>query len=332
MNAKQTKLPRRALLKPLGALAMGVGAVILGLPAPAGAQDKPAVRILVGFPPGGSVDVIARVIGEAMRDDFNTVVENKPGAAGRIALGQLKAAKPDGLTLAIAPSPGFVLFPHLYKKLDYDATRDFTPICELAIQPFAVTTGAASGVKTIQELADKARSNPGSATFGSSGEGSAGHILGAWLEQLLNVKLSHVPFQGGAPATVAMLGGHVAYKIDALSETTELHRTGKARILAVTGPRRDPQVPDVPTLKELGVNMEITAWFALYGPAGIPKDMVDRLSQSAIRAVKRPEVAEKLAKLGFQTVGSTPAELAAQQRIDFDAWGKPVKALGLSLD
>ena len=323
MIARKIQARRRALLQRLGALGIGMGAIALGVPGSLRAQDKPVVKILVGFPAGGSVDVLARVIGEAMGADFNVVVENRPGAAGRIALGQLKAAKPDGLTLAVAPSPGFVLFPHLYKKLDYDATRDFTPICELAIQPFA---------KTMQELVEKAKANPAGATFGSSGEGSAGHILGAWLDQLLNVKLSHVPFQGGAPATVAMLGGHVAYKIDALSETTDLHRSGKARILAVTGSKRDPQVPNVPTLKELGINMEVTSWFGMFGPAGMPKDVVDRLSQSVMKAVRRTDVAEKLAKLGFETVGSTPTELAALQKVDFDAWGRPVKTLGLSLD
>lgn len=331
MNARQITWPRRTLLR-AGALAIGAGALAGGLPGAVFAQDKPVVKILVGFPPGGSVDVLARVVGEAMSGDFNVIVENKPGAAGRITLGQLKAAKPDGQTLVIAPSPGFVLFPHLYKKLDYDPTRDFTPISELAIQPFAITTGASSGVKSMQELVEKAKANPASASFGSSGEGSAGHILGAWLDQLLGVKLAHVPFQGGAPATTAMLGGHVGYKIDALSETTDLHRSGKARILAVTGSRRDRQVPDVPTLKELGIAMEITSWFAMYGPAGMPKEVVDRLNASVTKAVKRPDVTEKLAKLGFETVGSTPAELANQQKVDFEAWGRPVRALGLSLD
>lgn len=333
MLIKQIKPSRRALLQRLGTLTLGLCAAVLGLPGPVQAQDKPQLKILVGFPAGGSVDVLARTMGDAMRDDFSAVlVENRPGAAGRIALAQLKAAKPDGLTVIVAPSAGFVLFPHLYKKLDYDPNRDFAPVSELAVQPFAVTTGPGNGVKNIKEMVEKAKADPASATFGSSGEGGAGHILGVWLEQLLNVKLNHVPFQGGAPATVAMLGGHVSYKIDALSETAELHRAGKARILVITGPKRDPQVPDVPTLKELGVNMEITSWFAMYAPAGVPKDALDRLSRSAIKAVKRPDIVEKLAKLGFEAVGSTASELAAQQKIDFEVWGKPVKALGLSLD
>ncbi len=333
MITKQFKPHRRAALTRVCALAGAVFAAAIALPEPARAQDKPALKIVVGFPPGGSVDVLARNVAEAMRDDFSSVVvENRPGAAGRIALAQMKNTKPDGLTVIVAPSPGFVLFPHIFKKLDYDPNRDFTPISQLAMQPFAVTAGPAPGAKSIREMADMAKSDPASATVGSSGEGSAGHLLGAWLGQSLNVSLTHVPFQGGAPANNAMLAGVVGYRIDALSETTEFHRAGKARILAVTGSRRDAQVPEVPTLKELGVNLEATSWFGMFAPAGLPREIQERLSQAVIKAIKRPDMAEKLVKMGFEPVGSTASELSARQQADFLAWEKPAKAVGLSLD
>lgn len=330
MKYTQTSFSRRrASLALVGAAAL---ASALGA-GTAWAQDKPALKIVVGFPPGGSVDVLARNLAEAMRDDFSAVVvENRPGAAGRIALGQIKNTKPDGATVIIAPSPGFVLFPHIFKKLDYDPNRDFTPISQLAAQPFGVTAGLGAGVKTIAEMSAKAKSDPNSATLGTSGEGSAGHVIGVWLGQLMGVKLTNVPFQGGAPANAGMLAGTVSYRIDALSETTELHKGGKARLVAVTGSKRDPQVPDVPTLKEQGVNMEASSWFGMFGPAGMPKDVLDRINQSVVRAIKRPDITERLLKMGFEPIGSSPAELGTRLTADFAAWEKPAKGTGLSLE
>ena len=330
MNSMQSPSSRRGAFRPLAA------ALVLATCAWSGAalaQDKPALKVIVGFPPGGSVDVLARNLADAMRDDFSTViVENRPGAAGRIALGQMKTTKPDGLTVIVAPSPGFVLFPHIFKKLDYDPNRDFTAISQLAAQPFGITASPSAGVKNIAEMTDKAKKDPNSATVGTSGEGSAGHVLAVWLGQLIDAKLTAVPFQGGAPANTAMLGGTVSYRIDALSETTEFHKAGKARLLAVTGGKRDPQVPDVPTLKEQGVNMDASSWFGMFGPAGMAPDVVERLNRAVVRAIKRPDMADKLMKMGFEPIGSTSAELATRLRADFAAWERPAKGTGLSLD
>lgn len=333
MNTHHIHQERRTMLRRMSAVLAGAFVIGMTLSAPAVAQEKPSLRVLVGFPPGGSVDILARNLAEAMRDDFGTIiVENKPGAAGRIALAQLKAAKPDGLTVIVAPSPGFVLFPHIFKKLDYDPNKDFTPISQLASMPFGITTGPNTGVKTIAEMAAKAKADPINVTVGSSGEGSAGHVLSAWLGQAVNAKMTHVPFQGGAPANLAMLAGTVGYRIDALSETTDLHKTGKARILAVTSSKRYEQLPDVPTLKELGINLEASSWFAMFAPAGLPRDVQDRLNQAVVKAIKRPDFAEKLNKMGFEPNGTSAAQLAAQQKIDFDAWAIPAKAINLQLD
>ena len=308
---------------------------VLALAAPTAvlAQDKPSLKILVGFPPGGSADVIARLIGDGIRDEFSSViVENKPGAAGRIALAQTRTAKPDGQTVIVLPSGPMVLFPHVYKKLDYDAERDFTPISQIARFQFGVVSGPSSHVKTLQEMLAKAKADPQSASYGSPGLGTLPHFMGVLVEQATGVAMNHVPFQGGAPANNALLGGHIGYKFDVVSETAELHRSGKARIIAVTGPTRDPQVPEVPTFKESGINLEATAWFAMYGPAGLKPEVTARLEKAVARAVRQPALREKLLSLGYEPIGSTSAELAAAQKADLARWEKPIKATGVSLE
>jgi len=297
------------------------------------AQDKPALKILVGFPPGGSADVMARLVADALRDDFSPiVVDNKPGAGGRIALNMVKNAKPDGQTVIVLPSGPMVLFPHVYKKLDYDAVKDFTPISQIARFQFGVVAGPASGVKNVSEMIAKARANPGANSYGTPGAGTLPHFMGVLMEQSAGVQLNHVPFQGGAPANNALLGGHIDYKFDVVSETAELHHSGKARIIAVTGSKRDTQVPEVPTLKEAGIAMDATAWFAMYGPAGLQGDALARLERAMVKIVRQPAFKDKLVKLGYEPMGSNSTELAAAQKTDLARWEKPIKATGVQLD
>ena len=297
------------------------------------AQSKPPLKILVGFPPGGSADVIARLVADALRDDFSAVVvDNKPGAGGRIALGMVKNAKPDGQTVIVLPSGPMVLFPHVYKKLDYDAVKDFTPISQIARFQFGVVAGPASGVKNVAEMIARAKANPGANSYGTPGAGTLPHFMGVLMEQSSGIQLNHVPFQGGAPANNALLGWHIDYKFDVVSETAELHHSGKARIIAVTGSKRDTQVPDVPTLKESGVNMEATAWFAMYGPAGLSGEALSRLEKAMVKIVREPALKDRLTKLGYDPIGSSSAELAAAQKADLARWEKPIKATGVQLD
>lgn len=297
------------------------------------AQGKPPLKILVGFPPGGSADVIARLVADALKDDFSpVVVDNKPGAGGRIALNMVKNAKADGQTVIVLPSGPMVLFPHVYKKLDYDAVRDFTPISQIARFQFGVVTNPASGVKNVAEMIAKAKAQAGASSYGTPGAGTLPHFMGVLLEQSSGISLNHVPFQGGAPANNALLGGHIDYKFDVVSETAELHRSGKVRIIAVTGSRRDTQVPEVPTLKESGVNMEATAWFAMYGPAGLSGEALERLEKAMMKIVRDPATKDKLVKLGYEPIGSGSTELAAAQRADLARWEKPIKSTGVQLD
>ncbi|MEY3627001.1 MAG: hypothetical protein RL163_1500 [Pseudomonadota bacterium] len=317
-------MSRSRLVRLVAALTISISAL---------AQDKPPLKILVGFPPGGSADVMGRLVADALRQDFSTiVVENKPGAGGRIALAAVKAAKPDGQTVIVLPSGPMVLFPHVYKKLDYDAVKDFTPISLIGHFQFSVVSGPATQVKSVQEMISKSKSDPGTASYGTPGLGTLPHFMGVMMEQAAGISLNHVPFQGGGPANNALLGGHIGYKFDVVSETAELHRSGKVRILAVTGNKRDTQVPEVPTLKESGVPMEATAWFAMYGPAQLPPDTLKRLESAMVRAIQQPQVRERLIQLGYDPVGSTSAELAAAQRADLARWEKPIKATGVTLE
>ena len=314
---------RRALL------VAGLASVALS----ASAQDKPPLKILVGFPPGGSADAVARLVGEAIKDDFSSVViDNKPGAGGRLALNLTRQAKPDGQTVIVLPSGPMVLFPHVYKKLEYDAVKDFTPVSQIARFQFGVVANASSGVRTVSDMVARAKADPKSATYGTPGQGTLPHFMGVLLEQSTGAAFTHVPFQGGAPANTALLGGHIGYKFDVVSETAQLHRDGKVRIIGVTGATRDPQVPEVPTLKEQGVDMVATAWFAMYAPAGLAPDTLARLERAVQRAVKTPALQKRLQDLGMEPIGSSSTELAAAQRADLARWEKPIKATGVVLD
>ncbi len=297
------------------------------------AQDKTPLKIVVGFPPGGSADTLARLIGENLRDQYGPiVVENRPGAGGRIALQQVKRAEPDGQTVIVLPSGPMVLFPHVYKKLDYDAVKDFTPVSLIANFQFGVVAGPASKANTVADMVKAAKAQPGVPSYGTPGLGTLPHFMGVLFEQQVGAKLNHVPFQGGGPANTALLGGHIDYKFDVVSETAELHRAGKVRVIAVTGATRDPQVPEVPTLKESGIDMVATAWFAMYGPANLNPATRDRLQQAVSAAVKSPALSERLKGLGYEPVGSTAAELAAAQAADLKRWEAPIKATGVQLD
>ena len=317
----------------LVASTLALAATAALLPAQAQTPEKPPLKIVVGFPPGGSADLLARLMAEGLKNDFSSViVENKPGAGGRIARSHVKRAPADGQTVVLLPSGPMVLFPHVYKKLDYDAVTDFTPISLLAHFQFSVVAGPSAGVKNVAEMLAKAKAAPGKSTYGTPGQGTLPHFMGVMFGQKAGAELTHVPFQGGGPANTALLGGHIDYKFDVVTETAELHRAGKVRIIAVTGAQRDPQVPEVPTLKESGIDMVATAWFAMYGPANMNPAARDRLSKAVAAAVKTPALRERLLGLGYDAVGSTPAELAAAQAADLKRWEAPIKATGIQLD
>lgn len=296
---------------------------------------KPPLKILVGFPPGGSADVIARQIASrigANLDGQSVVVENKPGAAGRIAIDALKNSPADGNTVIVMPSGPVVLFPHVYKKLGYDPVKDLTPISQLASFQFCIVSGPKTNVKNIAEMRALAKTDPSSTSFGSSGNGTVPHFLGIMMGDAAGIPMNHIPYQGGAPAMNALIGGHVGYTMDVVTEALEQHRSGKARIIAVAGAKRAPQIPEVPTLREQGVALDASAWFAMYGSSTMTKDAAQRLSRAVATAVRDAEFAARLSALGLEPIGSTPEQLAAVQAADLAKWEKPVKASGFTAD
>lgn len=297
--------------------------------------DRPPLRILVGFPPGGSADTISRLLAERMREPLggqNVVIENKPGAAGRIAIDQLKASAPDGNTVLVMPSGPVVLFPHVFKRLSYDVNKDLAPVSQLAGFQFAIVSGPKSGVKNVAEMLAKVKAAPDTASYGSSGNGTVPHFIGVMIAEAAGVPLQHVPYQGGAPAMNALLGGHIGFNIDVVLEALEQHRAGKVRIIAVTGATRSPLLPDVPTLREQGVAMDAAAWFAMYGPGTLPREQAQRLSQAVAAALRDATLRKRLDDIGLEPIGSTPEQLAAVQKADFEKWAKPVKATGYQAD
>ena len=312
-----------------------LSAAALAAPAAWAQSDRPPLRILVGFPPGGSADTIARLLAERLPAQLggqNVVVDNKPGASGRIAIEQLKNATPDGNTVLVMPSGPVVLFPHVFKKLNYDVNKDLAPISQLASFQFCVVSGPKSNAKTMAELVARAKADPSTATYGSSGNGTVPHFLGLMIGDAAGIELQHVPFQGGAPAMTALMGGHIGYTMDVVTEALEQHRAGKVRIIAVAGAQRAPQLPDVPTLREQGVAMDAGAWFAMYGPGGLPAAQAQRLSVAVQTAMKDTAFAQRMSALGLEPIGSTPDQLASVQKADFAKWAKPVKASGFQAD
>jgi tripartite-type tricarboxylate transporter receptor subunit TctC len=325
-------------MKTLGQFLLSlVGALLLtaAVQPQAQAQSDKTIRILVGFPPGGSADVIARLLAEKLPAQLGgqpVVVDNKPGAAGRIAIEQLKNAAPDGQTLLIMPSGPVVLFPHVFRKLSYDPVKDLAPISQLASFQFCVVSGPKTNVKNMAELIAKAKADPTTATYGSSGNGTVPHFLGLMVGDAAGIEFQHIPYQGGAPAMQALLGGHIGYTMDVVTEALEQHRNGKVRVIAVAGATRAPQLPDVPTLREQGVAMDATAWFAMYGPGGLPREQAQRLANAVQVVMKDKVLTDRMVALGLEPIGSTPDQLAAVQRADFAKWAGPVLKSGFKAD
>jgi tripartite-type tricarboxylate transporter receptor subunit TctC len=297
------------------------------------AQDR-TVKILVGFPPGGSADVIARLIAEKMRASLNqnVIVDNKPGAGGRVALNEVKRAAPDGQTLILSPSGALVIQPWLYQNLGYDPIKDFTAISRVSTFDFAVTAGPGAPQGDLKAVLAWMKANPGKANYGTSGAGTVPHFAGQLLGQASGVPLTHVAYRGGAPAAQDLIGGQVPLMVDTASETIEHHKAGKVRILAVTGEARSKALPEVPTLKEIGINMTADAYFGLYGPAGMAPEMVARIDKAVAEALRAPEVQEKVYSFGLVPNHAGPAALAATQAAHLKRWEAPIKASGFKAE
>lgn len=296
--------------------------------------DKP-VRLLVGFAPGGSADIAARLIAERLAAELkhSVVVENKPGAGGRIAATMLKDAAPDGSTLMLAPIVVPVLAPLVFSKLTYDPLADFAPVAHVANFQFGLSVNTGHPAKSVQDLVAWFKANAAQANFGSPAPGSLPHFFGVMISRGAGIDLVHVPFNGGGPLMNALVGNQVSSGIDTLVDQIEMHRGGKTRILATSGAARSPLLPDVPTFAEAGLKgVEGTSWFAVYAPAKTSAATVRQLNAAVNKALEAPEVKDRFAKLGLEPTGGSPADLAAIMKRDTERWGPVVKASGFKGD
>ena len=302
---------------------------------PAVAQvDKP-VRLLVGFAPGGSADIAARLIAERMQVDLKqtVIVENRPGAGGRIVAETLRNAPADGSVLMLTPIVVTVLAPMVFSKLSYDPVADFAPVAQVANFQFALSVNANHPAKTVNELVAWYKANPAKANFGSPAPGSLPHFFGVMISKSAGLDLVHVPYNGGGPMMSALMGDQITAAIDTLAEQVELHRSGRVRMLATTGTARSPLLPDVPTFAESGLaGVQGTAWFAVYAPAKTPEPTVRLLNGAINRAIAAPEVRERFLKLGLEPSGGTHADLSARMAQDTARWAPIVKASGFRGD
>ncbi len=303
---------------------LAAGLAVCALVGAAQAQvDKP-VRILVGFAPGGSADIAARLLAERMSGELKqpVVVDNKPGAGGRIAAEQLKNAAPDGSTLMLAPIVVPVLAPLVFSKLPYDPATDFAPVAHVANFQFGLSVNAAHPAKNVSELIAWFKANPAQANFGSPAPGSLPHFFGVMISVGAGADLVHVPFNGGGPLMNALVGSQVSSAIDTLVDQIEMHRGGKVRILATSGAARSPLLGDVPTFGEAGLKgVEGTSWFAVYAPAKTPGAAVQQINAAVNKALASAELRERFAKLGLEPTGGSAADLAAIMKRDSGALG-----------
>jgi len=318
-------------------VALAAMAALALVAAPSLAQDKidKPVRIIVGFPPGGTADVMARAVADKMKDTLGqpVIVENRPGAIGRIAADAVKAAAPDGSTIMVMPIGPMAVVPHTYKTLSYDPLKDFAPIGMGSTFQFAVAAGPQSGAKTWGEYVVWAKANPGKSSYATSGAGSLPHFFGLLVARESGIELLHVPYKGSAAYMNELLGGNVPLAVDAIADLTEQHRAGKIRILASSGAKRSTAVPDVPTFAELGIKgVEAQGWFGFFAPAKTPKAIVDQLNRSLNQALTSPEIAQRLAGLGLDPATSTPEEFARILAADYAKWGPVVKASGFTAE
>ena len=317
--------PRRLVLCILAAIALAPALTVAQLP---------PLRLLVGFPAGGSADVTARVLADKMKDSLGVpvVVENRPGAGGQIAARAVKDAAPDGNTLMVVPFAVMVIQPMVFSSIKYDTSTDFTAVGNTVIFPLALAVGPATPARNLRELTDWFKANADKANFGSPAVGSMPHFLGELLAAQTGVKLTHVAYRVGAPMVGNLLGGQIVLGIDTPAEFAEHHRAGKLRVIATSGAQRAAQFPDVPTLREQGVDVDASAWFGLFGPAGMPLAVTDRLNAALQSALKAPDVIERLGRLGLTAAPGSSADMAQRLARDKTTWAPAIKASGFKAD
>jgi tripartite-type tricarboxylate transporter receptor subunit TctC len=300
-----------------------------------GSYPERPVRIIVPFPAGGPADALARIVGERLAQSLGKpfVVENKAGAGGNIGMEQGARAAPDGYTLTLAPVGNLTVAPALYAKLPYDPVKDFAPITVLAIVPNVLIVHPSVPAKTVAELVALAKAKPGSLNYASPGNGSIPHLAAELFKRMAGVDIVHVPFNGVAPATNAVLSGEVQMFFAQSSSALPQWRAGKVVALGVATRKRLASAPELPTISEQGFpDFEATSWYGLVAPAGAPAAIIDRLHGEIVHVLALSEVRERIAGLGAEPVGNSPSEFAAMQRAEAARWMRIAKEANIHAD
>lgn len=303
------------------------------------AEALEQARILYGFPAGSAGDIVARRVAERMAGSAYTrsapLVENKPGAGGRISLDALKAAAPDGATLALSPFSCTSIYPHVYSKLTYDPVRDFVPVSIAAVMHHGLAVGplVPASVKTVKDFIEWARANPKEANYGSPAAGSTPHFIGALLGLNNGVELKHVPYRGSVPGVTDVVGGQVAAMVTPSGDFIANHKAGKLRILATSGSKRSPFTSDVATFAEQGFpELTTEEWFGFYAPARTPAAVVAAANTAINAALADKGVIDGLGVVGLIAQGSTAEAMARSQKAEYERWGPLVKKVGFTGD
>jgi tripartite-type tricarboxylate transporter receptor subunit TctC len=320
---------------PIG-FARGALLAIALIAAPAAAQTYPdrPIRVIVPYPPGGSADVMPRLLGPRMSEELGqqVIFENKPGASGTIGMSQLAAAKPDGYTLGATAPGAVVVFPHL-RPLSFDPLKDMVPIGMIAIVPHAVVVNAALPVRTVRELIDYVKARPGAVNFGSTGATSLARLSAEIFNRAAGLDVVHVAYQGGSPTAAALASGEVQFGVPDLGSMLTQIRAGQIRALAVTTPARSHVMPELPTVAEAGItDFTVTAWVGFLAPTGTPAEIIDRLNAAMAKALGFPEVRERLLELGGDPSPGKPEVFARQLREDSAKYAKVIHDAGIKAE
>ena len=303
----------------------------------AAAQTYPTkpVRMIVGYPPGGGIDFAARTVQLPLQEALKgtIVIDYKPGASGMIAATELTRQPADGYTLLLANTGPFAIAPYLQSKPPYDPIKQFTYIGQISQGSYIAVTRPDHPAKNLKDFVAWAKTQPGKVNFASGGAGTSTHLNGELMNQVTGLDMTHVPYKGSAPAVQELIGGQTQILIDAGSVLLPQIKGGKLKALAVTGPKRDPQLPDVPTVKELGLGgMEAVGFQGIVGPANMPKDVVDKVSGELAKLLAQPDIQAKFAGAGAEGHSQGPAEFAAFVKADNEKWAKLIKERKLQLD
>lgn len=304
---------------------------------PAGAQGYPnaPITLVVPFAPGGTTDIVGRIVAEALGKKMGqaVVIENRGGAGGNLGAAAVAQAKPDGYTLLMGYNGTNAINPSLYKKLSWDPVKSFEPLTMVARVNNAVVVHPALPVKTLPELVAYAKARPGEINYGSAGAGSIFHLAGEMLEQQAGVKMTHVPYKGAAPALTDLMGGQVQVMFTTIPTALQHIRAGKLRAIAVTGPARSPLFPDLPTAREAGSpGMVVDSWFALFAPRGLTPEVRTRLLAAMQEMLTDPATVRKLEEQGALPLPSSPGDLAKVLAADLASWKSVIATANVTLD